>query len=64
MKAKKKENKFKDIQVQYKNEQKELNDARDDILKIENEIRRKVNKIADLKGILALKLAEREKVQY
>ncbi len=64
IKAIKKDEKIKDIKSQYENEQKELNDARNDILEIEKDIRKNTNKIADLKGTLALKLTESEKIRY
>ncbi len=64
IKAIKKDEKIKDITSQYENEQKELNDARNDILEIEKDIRKNANKIADLKGTLALKLTESGKIRY
>jgi hypothetical protein len=64
VKTLKQEKKYEDIESQYKNEQKELNDARNDIVKIEKSIRKKANKIAEFRGKLALKLAESEKIQY
>jgi hypothetical protein len=64
VKALKKEEKYKYIESQYKNEQKELNDAKNDILEVEKDIRKKANNLADLRGKLALKLAESEKIQY
>jgi len=64
IKAIKKDDKIRDIKSSYENEQKELNDARNDTLEIEKDIRKNVNKIADLKGKLALKLTESEKIRY
>jgi len=64
IKAIKKDEKIKNIKSQYENEQKELNDAKNDIVEIEKEIRKNANKIADLKGTLALKLTESEKIRY
>jgi len=56
--------KIENLKNQYKSEQKELNEARNAILEIENDIRKKVNKTADLKAKTSIKLSEIEKIRY
>jgi len=64
VKANHRKEKLKAIKAQFRYEEKELDEARNEILKMEFDIRKNVNKIAELKGKLSIKMAEREKLRY